>query len=460
MSIFPLCDEQKYIFDVNEAIKSIPVKISFMIEFSKRFSPDELCCAVDKCIRSADVFSARCVVKDARQYMEFLPYQKPGIKTFDFATESEYRAFSDKISATQINNRDKLYYVFVFSIAGSCHHIHFCFNHLIIDGISGLLLLGNIQKVLLDKNEEITWHPYSAYLKKIERYNRSEKYFSDKDFWEDRFLEVSRSEYLFPDVIDTDEAPIRESQFQTSKTLKRKLFEYCSQNHISPHLLMVTVLAQLINVKTGCKCFYFELPIGNRLGVNEKNSIGTYEISPPFIFNFNKYNNLSDLFVSVQKQSKDYYKHKNFDWNTRILSEHYEQKYGRYIPQFCFSYFCYNKPLPVSFATWRHLQVGNSNLPMTLYISDYLDWETMTFAYVYWEHYFTEEEVAGIHKDVEAGIIDIVENNLLSPRDPSGNPQIVTDQRLDSSPIHAESRRQEHKDSRGTTCRGALHYES
>ncbi len=413
MSIFPLCDEQKYIFDMNEAIKSIPMKISFVIEFSKSFSPDELYLAIDKCIRSADVFSASCVVNNDRPYMEFLPYQKPDIQTFNFATESEYRAFSDKVSATKINNRDKLYYVFVFSIAGSCHHIRFCFNHLIFDGISAVLLLENIQRVLLDKNEDITWHPYAAYLEKIERYNRSEKYLSDKEFWEGRFLEISKSEYLFRDVIDTDEALIRELKFQTSKIFKRNLFEYCSQNNISPHLLIVTVLAQIINVKTGCQCFYFEIPIGNRLGAKEKNSIGPYEIGPPFIFDFNKYNNLPDLFESVQKQSKDYYKHKNFDWNTKIFSEPYKEKYGRYIPQFTFSYFCYNKPLPVSFATWRHLQSGSNFISMTLYITDYIDWEALTFSYVYWKHYFTDEEVVEIHKDVEAGIINIVKNNLL-----------------------------------------------
>ena len=68
MSILPLCDEQQYIFNVNEEIESIPMKISYSMEFSKSFSPDELSFAVDKCIKTADVFGARCAIKDGRQY--------------------------------------------------------------------------------------------------------------------------------------------------------------------------------------------------------------------------------------------------------------------------------------------------------------------------------------------------------------------------------------------------------
>ena len=47
---------------------------------------------------------------------------------------------------------------------------------------------------------------------------------------------------------------------------------------------------------------------------------------------------------------------------------------------------------------------------MTLHIADYLDWQTMTFSYMFWEHYFTDEEVEEIHKDIEISIVNIIEN--------------------------------------------------
>jgi len=407
--ILPICDEQQYIFNVNEAVTSIPIKISYSMEFLISLSPEELSFAVDKCIKTADVFGARCVVKDSRQFMEFLPYQKHDIPVFNFSTEEEYQIFCNQVRATKINNRDKLYYLFIFSIAGSYFHIHFSFNHLIFDAISGLLLSEKIQKILLGKNEDVKWHPFSAYLENIDSYNKSEKYLKDKEFWEDRFLEISKSEYLFNDVIDIDESPIKKLTFQTSKKFKEELFEYCSNINISPHILIVVFLAQSIKDKTGCKRFYFEIPIGNRVGMNEKNSIGPYEIGPPFIFDFTKYHDISDLFQSVQKQSIDYYKHRNFDWNTKIFSEPYERKYGRYIPQFCFSYFCYNQKPLVSLARLHHHHGKSDFLPMTLHVTDYLDWQTMTFSYMYWENYFTDEEVEKIHKDIETGIATIIE---------------------------------------------------
>lgn len=408
MNILPICDEQQYIFDVNEAVESIPMKISYSMKFSKSFSPDELSAAVDKCIKSADVFGARCVVKDNHQYMEFLPYKAQPIPVLDFSTEEEYEIFYKQVRTAKINNRDKLYHIFIFSIAGSYYNLHFSFNHLIFDGISALLLCEKIQKVLLGKNEEVKWHPFFAYLDSINSYNKSEKYLTDKEFWEHRFSEICKSEYIFSDVIDTSESPIKKLTFQTSQKLKEQLFEYCSKNNISPHIFIVTVLAQIINDKTGCQRFYFEIPIGNRLGTNEKNSIGTYEIGFPFIFDFNKYNDIFHLFKSVQKQSIDYYKHKNFHWSKEISSEPYKRKYGRYIPQFSFSYFCYNKKPPVSFATIQHHHCESDFLPMTLHVGDYVDWQTMTFSYMYWENYFTDQEVVEIHKDIETSIVQAI----------------------------------------------------
>lgn len=412
MNILPICDEQQYIFNVNEELKDIPFKVSYSMEFSKSFTVEELSFAVDKCISSADVFAARCVVKDGRQYMEFIPYQKQDIHVLNFANEEEYQIFCNQVRATKINNRDKLYYIFIFSIADSYYHLSFIFNHLIFDGISALVLSEKIQEILLNPSEGIKWHPFSAHLDSIKNYNESEKYLTDKEFWENRFLEISKSEHIFSDIIDINEAPIKEVSFQTSKKIKEDLLEYCSKNNISPHIFIVTVLAQIINEKTGCKCFYFEIPIGNRLGINEKSSLGLYEISPPLIFDFTKFNNIFDLFESVHKQSTDYYKHKNFDWNSKIYSELYERKYGKYISQFSFSYLCQNRKPSVSFATLHYHPTKTDILPMNLYISDYLDWQTMTFCYTYWMSYFTDEEVVEIHKDIETKITNIIENRI------------------------------------------------
>lgn len=408
MIILPLCDEQQYIFNVNEAIASIPMKISYSMKFSKRFSLEELSFAIHKCIDTADVFGARCVVKENRTYMEFYPYEHQDIPVFVFSTEEEYELFYKRDKKAKINNRDKLYNLFIYSIADSYFHIHFTFNHLIFDANSVLLLCDQIQKVLLHKEVEVKWYPFSAHLDKIKIYNKSEKYLIDKEFWENRFLEFSKSEYLFKDVIDQDEAPIKESTFQTSKQFKKELVEYCGIHNISLQFLIVTVLTHIINNKTGCNRFYFDITVGNRLGKNEKNSLGVYELGYSYVFDFARYHHMVDLYKSVHEQSVGYYKHKNFDWITKTFSKSYEEKYGRFIPQICFSYFCTNKKPSFSIATLDYHKNETDMLPMTLLISDYTDWESMTFHYIYWESYFTEEEVEEIHKDIESTLADLM----------------------------------------------------
>ncbi len=412
MNIYPLCDEQKYIFDVNEGIQGIPMNVSFVMEFKQYFSVDELRCAIETCILSADISGARCVVKDGRPYMEFLPPETPDIQAHHFANTEAFELFRDSITESKVNNRDKLYHIAIYAIAGSVNHIHFCFNHMVFDGISGILLCYKIQNVLLDQQKKITWHPFSVYLEKINRYNKSEKYLADQIFWEERFAEIAKCDYLFKDVLDVEIAPIKELVFQSSESFKKGLLAFCDEHKLSPHLLIVTVLAELIYIKTGCERFYFEIPIGNRLGAKEKDSLGVYEIGPPFIFDFNKYHGLAELLQSVQKQSRDYYKHKDFDWNNKIFSAPYVEKYGEYNPQFLFSYFSYSKDYAVPFVSWRHLQTKSSFLPITLYISDFADCATFSFSYVFWDHYFSSEEIIDIHQMIESRISNFIEKGL------------------------------------------------
>lgn len=409
MSIFPIGDEQQFIFNVNEEFKSIPIKISYSMEFLKSFSVKELTFAVDKCISTADVFASQIFVANSCPHMEFFPYQRKSIPVFNFANHEEYQIFCKQIRETKINNRDNLYHIFIFSIADSYYHLNFTFNHLIFDGISGLLLCKKIQELLLNPNKEIKWHPFSAHLKSIAHYKKSKKYLVDKDFWEARFFEISKSQYLFKDFININEAKTKQISFETSKKFKKNLLSYCAKKNISPHVFIVTVLAQVMNEKTGCKNFYFEIPMGNRLGRNEKNSLGIYEISPPFIFDFTKYPNIDALFDSVYKQSSNYYKHRNFDWITKISSQKLKEKYGRYVPQLCFSYLCSNqKPSNSSIAVIHHHHAKTDILPINLYVSDYLDWQTMTFCYTYWSSYFTQEEILEFHQKIENKIAKII----------------------------------------------------
>ncbi len=408
MNILPICDEQQYIFDVNEAIKSIPMKITYSMEFSKSFSAEELSVAVEHCIMTADVFAARCVIEDSCQYIEFMPYQKKDIPVYDFSKEEEYQIFCEQARTTKINNREKLYYIFIYSIAGSYYHIYFSFNHLIFDGISVLLLSEKLQKVLNDNKEEVRWHPFSSYLDRIKNYRESQKYLDDTIFWENRFLEISKCNYLFDEVITTSESTIKELSYQIGQKRKEELIEFCSKNYIHLYCLIATVLARILNDKTRCKRFYFEIPIGNRFGTNDKNSLGVYEIGLPFIFDFDRYQNLYDLLESVQKQAFDYYRHNNFDWNTKLLSEQYVKKYGNYIPQLSFSYFCTNKEPSVSLAALNYHHCETDLLPMTLYVSDYLDWRKLTFHYMYWDNYFSEREVVEIHQLLENQIENMI----------------------------------------------------
>lgn len=403
----PLCDEQKCLFYDNEINASLPMTPSYTMRFSQEFSPQELSAAVDKCIRGADVFGARCVVKDDELYMEFLPYIKRKIPVLNFSTEEEFEDFCKQAKKEHINNRDKLYYIFIYSVGGSYYHIHFTINHLIIDAISILLLTEKIQRVLLGIEKEVTWHPFSAYLQKIQEYRESEKYLTDKEFWEEKFLGYSKIDYLFPEVIDIDEAPARELSFSINKEIKQRLLDYCEANNVSLHLLILAIMSNFINKKMGKRSFYFEVTIGNRLGVDEKNSLGPYEVGNLYSFDFSGDPDMAQLYESLREQRREYYKHQNYDYAIQPYYKEYSGKYGEFILQVLFSYFCTNKKPDFSIASIE-ADPSETEIPaLTLDISDYGNWEEMTFDYIYWENCFSDVDVTKMHKEIEKGLVDI-----------------------------------------------------
>lgn len=412
MAIFPLCDEQKYLFDVNETIPGIPANISFTLTFSKFFSADELRCAVEKCLLPADISGARCVIKGGQPHMEFMPSERLEISVHRFASTEDFEQFCEKVAASKINNRDKLYYITIYTIADSFNHLYFCFNHIIFDAISGLLLTRSILNFLLGEQKQINLHPFSAHLERIDRYTKSDKYLADQEFWERRFAEISQCDYLFSDAIDIEVASSKEMAFQSSQSFKRSLLEFCAQQKISSALLIATVFAELMHIKTGRARFYFEVPIANRLEAKEKESMGVYEIGPPIIVDFHKYCSLVEQLDSMQKQLRDYHEHKDFDWNKRIFSQPYIEKYGNYCPQLLYSHFSHHKNYSAPFVKIRHLKGNISFLPFTFYVSNYIDYDALTFSYVFWDKYFSSDEINDLHQRIESRINQIVEQGV------------------------------------------------
>ena len=80
---------------------------------------------------------------------------------------------------------------------------------------------------------------------------------------------------------------------------------------------------------------------------------------------------------------------------------------GNIIHSFCFLIFVIEKTI------LRHLQTKSSFLPITIYISDYVDCTTFNFSYVFWVNYFSSDEIVEIHQMIEDRLSNLVEKGLV-----------------------------------------------
>lgn len=402
-----LTDEQSYIFDANDRSKGTPYSISFEIRFSRHFPVEQLRHAVKKCLLPADISGAKYFTDGNEKYMEFSVPTIPEIKIYDFPSAEQYKKYCDSIPEKEINNRDKLFHVFIYSINNSFNNLHFCFNHLVFDGISAIILYEAIQKVLLDEHTEIHWHPFAAHLENVNRRKAGKDHVDDEKFWETKFHELSTCEPIFKNAIDIQEADATSLSFQLDKEFKNALLCHCDQKKVSPYLVISSALAELLSKKNGCKRISIEIPIGNRVGKEEKNSIGAYEITAPFIFDFDKHKKLSEVIESAKNQSKAFYRHKDFAWNSKILSPSNIEKNGQYTPQVEVSYFCFNKNHSQGFSSLHHHNSQSCNLPVSLYISDYFDHEEISFYYIFWEQHIPTATIIDLQNELERSLMEL-----------------------------------------------------
>lgn len=120
--------------------------------------------------------------------MEFSAPTIPEIKTYNFPSTEQYQRYCDSIPEKEINNRDKLFHAFIYSINNSFNNLHFCFNHLVFDGISGIILYEAIQKVLLDEHTEIHWHPFASHLEKVRLNSTRISHIDDENSGKQNFM--------------------------------------------------------------------------------------------------------------------------------------------------------------------------------------------------------------------------------------------------------------------------------
>lgn len=402
--LLPLSDEQDYFFNFNEALAGNLLNIAITIEFPQRIPPETIAKMVENCMSNADIFSAQIVASNRGCFMAFHPCKPCHIPIVNFAGRDDFDHVIRDYPAAILNNRDKLFGGMIYSIADSVHHIYLCCNHVIFDGYSALSLKDKICASLSSGQTTVGWYPFARHLEGIAKYRAGEKYRQDAAFWEKKFAELSQAEPLFPALLGQGDAIVQRLSLLGTQELKTALEEYGRQNKVSPHMVIVAALARHLRKTTGRKRFVIEIPIANRVGINEKNSLGAYEMTTPILFDFSRSDDLPTCIEAVKNQSRSMYKCRHYDWNRKVYADSFSKQYGPYAPQVCFSYYCRNNREYQSTATINYLYPEREPLPLTIHVSDFQDAKTMVFAYLYWAHVFTAADLTDLHRQIIADI--------------------------------------------------------
>ncbi len=209
-------------------------------------------------------------------------YENFYIKHFNINSENREKIYSD-ISKTYFPLYDSpLYYFATFENEEDLTGGFFiCVHHLISDAWAMGMLVSSVISIYskLMKKEDLKIDasiPYSDFVQEDLSYLKSQKFVSDKDFWDNLFEENIFEDYDSYTTVSHLDYEATRSEFKLSKKLTSKITDFCRQLKVSPFTFLLFIMAIYESRIKQSNHIVISTPILNRIGQKEKNTFGLF----------------------------------------------------------------------------------------------------------------------------------------------------------------------------------------
>lgn len=278
--------------------------------FNKKYSYLQLNDALNELIEKHDSTRLRIKEINHRPYVcaeTFQPIKSP---CYSFHTIEELRNFVSDYLNSPIDIHTNMFNVAIFETpehTGFFANIH----HLIIDGMSMIVMAEHINKYL-KKSSEITRkiQSYEEIISKDKIYKNSKRYTTDKTFWLTQF-----SSFPVCSIFERKKTSLDYLSDEVNFTISTYLFEkiktFCRTKDISIQTYFNTVYATYIS-----RCFDFNnftigIPVLNRTTEAELNTVGLYMHIVPLLVNISDGSFLENA-LNVEDSQMNLLRHQKF----------------------------------------------------------------------------------------------------------------------------------------------------
>lgn len=271
---YRLTTQQQNIWNLIKTYNPCIANISGYITFNAILDTNLLTEAINKFVemQAGTRLQIELQGKDLLQFLSDYKYFNMPIKQFD-------DIISAKQFFTEEGNRpflvgDKLYRFCIFKVE-KVTGIFLCFSHLVADAWSLSLFCDCIidcyNQLSVNSDMNLQCFSYIDYIEKESAYFLSEKYKSDRTFWENHFSEKPELSFIVPQRVNSIDGKTKRFTSTLNKSFSGQICDCCKDHNLSPSILFeAAVFIYIHNLNPLLKENIIGIPVLNRTTRSEK----------------------------------------------------------------------------------------------------------------------------------------------------------------------------------------------
>ena len=319
---YSLSRAQKAIYKVDKLVGGSTCNICKSILFNKKYPVDEIKHGIINVFRINDALRIRIKDENGEPMQYFTEIYPNDIEVLYFKNKEELDAFGDKWAKEPINISGTLCEMKAVVLPDRSGGI--CKMHHVIGDIWSIALMGiQLSKMLAGKPFET--YSFFDYLKKLEEYNRSKRHELDKAYYEEQFMKLGENIY-FSDKHPSSFVAKRKT-FEIGQETIDTLSKYAENNEATLFdIFVLTYSIYLSRIKMNAEKFNIGIALLNRSGAVERNTVGNFVNSVPFLVELENNKTFSENLTSIKTTVFKMFRHQKYCSDE--LAENLKSKYN------------------------------------------------------------------------------------------------------------------------------------
>ncbi|MBC8062862.1 MAG: amino acid adenylation domain-containing protein [Clostridiaceae bacterium] len=259
-----------------------------------------------------------------KQYVSIYSYSEIDFFDFNNCDIKQYYFWNEEQTKKPFKLNDSvLYYFAIVKLKEDLFAIFAKTHHMISDAWSMNLLASQILEYFkcLDNNAKISSAHKPSYLDYVlgeEEYKFSKKMDKSKEFWDKKFETIPEFISFKPEQSIKGTSAKRKT-FILSECDTKGIQGYCNKMKISIFTLFISVFSVYLSRKTGCEDLVVGIPILNRAGIKEKDTVGMFINSIPLRLQVNHNMEFEAYLNNIARELNSCFRNQKYNYDM-ILS--------------------------------------------------------------------------------------------------------------------------------------------